>query len=97
MPLLVVVTVALLSSKGSLGLSSTVTPGGVPCYLQPAGDSCHYELKQGSEACTSASERKRLMQGIVLVNRTLISLEHQLIRLGISKRSFSFDDFWELN
>ena len=60
------------------------TPG-VPCYLHPAGDGCHYRLKPDSDVCTTPFERKRISQGILLVNRTLLSLEHQLIRLGISK------------
>ena len=63
----------------------SISTSGVPCYLQPPGDGCHYELKPGSEVCTSLPERKRLMQGVVVVNRTLVSLEQQLIRLGISK------------
>lgn len=57
----------------------------VPCYLQPAGNGCHYQLKPGSETCTTPSDRKRLKQNILLVNRTLVSLEKQLIRLGISE------------
>lgn len=63
-------------------LSST----GVPCYLHPAAAGCHYNLKPGSETCTTPGERMRLNQAILVVNRTLVSLEQQLIRLGISKK-----------
>lgn len=58
------------------------TASGTPCYLQPAAADCHY-LKPGSDRCTSVSDQKRLLQGIVLVNRTLVSLEQQLVRLGV--------------
>ena len=79
-----VVFCEVFCSKFVLGTIPAATSG-VPCYLQPAGNACHYELKASSEVCTSASDRKRLMRGITLVNRTLVSLEQQLIRLGISK------------
>lgn len=77
---------ALGSGFGS-GLGSGIAPdhSGVPCYLQPAGDSCHYDLKPGSETCTSLADRIRLSKKILLVNRTLVSLEQQLVRLGVSK------------
>ena len=72
----------ILSPCASQGLDSS---SGVPCYMQPAGDGCHYQLKPGSESCTTVSERRRLSKNILLVNRTLVSLEQQLIRLGVSK------------
>ena len=61
------------------------TPG-VPCYLHPAGDVCHYEQRIGSESCTTPRERNRARQNILILNRTLLSLEQQLIRLGVSKQ-----------
>lgn len=69
------------TESATAGLSSS----GVPCYLHPAADGCHYTLRPGSDSCTTPSEKKRLSAGILLVNRTLTSLEQQLIRLGVSK------------
>jgi len=78
---LIILTISPLRAAGNSGFSST----GVPCYLHPAADGCHYKLRPGSDFCTTASEKRRLTADILLVNRTLTSLEQQLIRLGISK------------
>lgn len=86
---LVVFAILTLAITSSINCSRSV-PGalpssGVPCYLHPSQDECHYKLKPGSITCTRASDRKQLNRGILLVNRTLASLEQQLIRLGVSE------------
>ncbi len=58
---------------------------GVPCYLHPAKNNCHYTLKPDSVACTSPKMRVRLDRGVKQLNQSIYSLEHQLIGLGISK------------
>ena len=76
----------LLARGGCVTLSSgDSSSSAVPCYLHPAGDGCHYSMRLGSESCTTPQERRRVSQGILLLNRTLVSLEQQLIRLGVSK------------
>lgn len=57
---------------------------GVPCYLHPSGDKCHYRMKPDSPTCTSAEEKKRLSENVRQLNRTLTVLEAKLISLGIS-------------
>ena len=61
------------------------TDSGVPCYLHPAGEDCHYRPKPDSPVCTSPADKVKLIEGVRQVNRTLSSLEQQLIRLGVSK------------
>lgn len=60
------------------------TDSGVPCYLHPSGDKCHYRMKPDSPTCTSAEKRKRLTDGLRELNKTFTTLETKLIRLGIS-------------
>ena len=57
---------------------------GVPCYLHPSADKCHYRVKPDSPTCTSAEQRQRLTEGIRQLNRTFTILETKLISLGIS-------------
>lgn len=70
-------------SKGSFSDS------GVPCYLHPSGDECHYRVKPGSPTCTSAEERRRHTDELRELNRTFTVLETKLIRLGISMQTMS--------
>ena len=58
---------------------------GVPCYLRPPGDKCHYSQKPDSPACTGVKTRTQLENGVRQLNRSMFSLEQQLIRLGVSK------------
>ena len=60
---------------------------GVPCYLHPSSDKCHYRAKPDSPTCTSAEQRQRLTEGIRQLNRTFTVLETKLISLGISTLS----------
>ena len=78
--LLVVIAGSLLT-----GTSSDLSSSGVPCYMHPAADGCHYKTKPVSETCATPRDRAILNERILLVNRTLVSLEKQLIKLGISK------------
>ena len=61
------------------------TDTGVPCYLRPSGDRCHYRAKPDSPTCTSADDRRRLAEGARQLNRSIAVLEQKLIRLGVSK------------
>ena len=61
------------------------TDTGVPCYLRPSGDRCHYRAKPDSPTCTSADDRRRLAEGARQLNRSIVVLEQKLIRLGVSK------------
>lgn len=63
------------------------TDTGVPCYLRPSGDRCHYRAKPDSPTCTSADDRRRLAEGARQLNRSIAVLEQKLIRLGVSKHS----------
>ena len=75
------IAVILLALPVVLGFSST----GVPCYLHPSADGCHYYQKPDSPACTGPKTRAKLEIGVRQLNRSLYSLEQQLIRLGVSK------------
>ena len=70
---------------GSSGIA--FSDSGVPCYLHPSGDECHYRVKPGSPTCTSAEQRRRLTDGLRELNRTFTVLETKLIRLGISMQT----------
>lgn len=84
--LVLAVVISPLAASTSLPPpSGSASTSGVPCYLRPARDACHYRLRPGSDSCTTPQEKKKLNDRILLVNRTLMSLEQQLIRLGISK------------
>ena len=65
---------------------------GVPCYLHPSADTCHYRVKPDSPTCTSAEQRKRLTDGVRELNKTFTILETKLISLGISMLSIFIDD-----
>ena len=65
--------------------NATFIDTGVPCYLRPTGDRCHYRAKPDSPTCTSADDRRRLTEGARQLNRSIAALEQKLIRLGISK------------
>ncbi len=71
----------LICSLSEASFSST----GVPCYLHPSADGCHYRLRPDSANCSTAAQREHLSKRIAVVNRTLAALEHQLIRLGVSE------------
>ena len=58
---------------------------GVPCYLRPSGDRCHYRAKPDSPTCTSEDDRRRLAAAARQLNRSIAVLEQKLIRLGVSK------------
>ena len=58
---------------------------GVPCYLRPSVDRCHYRAKPDSPTCTSLDDRLRLAEGARQLNRSIAALEQKLIRLGVSK------------
>ena len=87
MKFLIVLGISLVASQlhPTSSSSEETSSSGVPCYLHPSADGCHYRLRPGSDFCTTATEKKRLGAGILQLNRTLTSLEQQLIRLGISK------------
>jgi len=54
---------------------------GIPCYLRPAEDECHYtEPNQ----CDSAGATE-LDQHLWLLNNSLVRLQEKLIQKGISK------------
>ena len=76
---LVVATLLLVRSHARF------TDTGVPCYLRPSGDRCHYRAKPDSPTCTSADDRRRLAEGARQLNRSIAVLEQKLIRLGVSK------------
>jgi hypothetical protein len=84
---LVAIIVALSFTAHPQGVKGSQSSSGVPCYLHPAADGCHYNQRPGTDhdTCTTPADKKRLNAGILLVNRTLSSLEQQLIRLGVSK------------
>ena len=83
----IVVPLVILLARLILGEASFLSTG-VPCYLHPSIDGCHYKLRPESDSCTTPAQRQSLVAKIIVVNRTLLSLEHQLIRLGISKDLF---------
>ena len=64
---------------------SSFSSTGVPCYLHPSADGCHYRVRPDSNNCSTPAQRESVSKRIAIVNRTLISLEQQLIRLGVSK------------
>jgi len=70
----------------SSGASSSFSSAGVPCYLHPSADGCHYTPRSDSDNCsTTPARRESMSKRIAAVNRTLAALELQLIRLGVSK------------
>ena len=75
-------TVSLLCLISAL--EAAFSDSGVPCYLHPSADKCHYRVKPDSPTCTSAEQRQRLTEGIRQLNRTFTILETKLISLGIS-------------
>ena len=74
----------LLMCYTGCAIVASFSDSGVPCYLHPSGDKCHYRVKPDSPTCTSAEERKRLTDGVRELNKTFTILETKLIRLGIS-------------
>ncbi len=83
-------TVMLIEDTGVFFLILSIILGGtlqsvsssrVPCYLHPSDDDCHYNQKPDSSACTTPKLEKELKH----LNRSMYSLEEQLIRLGVSK------------
>ncbi|XP_064395022.1 complement factor H-related protein 4-like [Halichondria panicea] len=73
----------LLFSLLVLKTAQCFSTSGVPCYLHPSRDGCHYSQKIDSPACTSPKTRAKFENGVKQLNRSMYSLEQQLIRLGI--------------
>lgn len=84
MKLLLGSSVSLLLVLFICASDASFSDSGVPCYLHPSADKCHYRIKPDSPTCTSAEQRQRLTDGIRELNRTFTILETKLIRLGIS-------------
>ena len=74
----------LLCFIASSGASSSFSSSGVPCYLHPSADGCHYTPRPDSDNCSTPAQRESMSKRIAIVNRTLAALELQLIRLGVS-------------
>ena len=60
---------------------------GIPCYLRPAEDDCHY-TDHGGSSPWDAEGGDELVEQLRKINNTLVRLEEKLnhlIRKGISK------------
>ncbi len=56
---------------------------GVPCYLRPAEDDCHY-TSQGDSPCDDGNGGD-LLNKLWILNNTLTRLQNKLIQKGISE------------
>ena len=54
---------------------------GIPCYLKPAEDECHYTAQ---DPC-SAGDASDLTMELHFLNNSLVRLQEKLIQKGISK------------
>ena len=54
---------------------------GIPCYLRPAEDSCHYTVH---DPCDSGGATELDLQ-LSFLNNSLIRLQEKLIQKGVSK------------
>ena len=88
--LLCAVDVLLLLLRSSTVLGAYQSAGcsdegcGIPCYLRPAENSCHY-TDHGSSPCDDGGGDDLLMQ-LSNLNSTLVRLQEKLIQKGISKK-----------
>lgn len=57
---------------------------GIPCYLKPADDDCHYTEH---DSCGGGSDAGDLDDQIRLLNNSLVRLQEKLIQKGISKKN----------
>lgn len=56
---------------------------GIPCYLRPAGDTCHYTRDDSASCCNGSGDY--LKKELWTLNSTLIRLQNKLIQKGISE------------
>lgn len=78
---LLVVSDAVLGGYQSAGCSDEGC--GIPCYLRPAEDDCHY-TDHGDSPCDSGGGDE-LLDRLWVLNDTLVRLKEKLIQKGVSK------------